>query len=322
VEENCRSTYIDSPLFFYHSKASKYVYHRRPSWSSAWTALDVEIGILEPLLLSEYHAGSGKQGIIRNNTDRRQCPVVSLAASLRIGNIVFCVVPTRCARFVAPWIIRFRVNSHRLRLGLKRRDNLAWYQGHGANSGEMRQIRNWGWIGKHNRQSGFPLADFSIKSPIGFMPFQLEGADSIVNLDYWKVSPDESGLRSFGVRHITDRTPMPFGTEFVQHFGVLIWEVSLIRLKMDATLRSVTRHDTCYAILAFWDALEILPGPVGRSHQQLSMHWVRLIVSSSDEMYQWHWLTGGALWSARSSWMLGMLRSMNWQRGKSTPIRT
>ncbi len=113
---------------------------------------------------------------------------------LRKGNIGL-VVATQIARFVAPDNNLPGWHSPE-QAWAQTQGQLAWYQAM-VEKGEMAQIRNLNQLESH-------LAlwnegkDNSAK-PVGFI-LSLEGADSIVNLDYLEKAY-ESGLRALGPAH-------------------------------------------------------------------------------------------------------------------------
>ena len=180
---------------------------------------------------------------------------------------------------------------------------LAWYQTMVA-KGEMRQIRNWNQLEAHlaDWKDGIDLE----KKPVGFI-LSLEGADSIVNLDYLDKAY-ESGLRALGPAHYGPGR-YAFGTDSSAPLSDI--GKALIR-KMDEL--GIILDVTHLCDLAFWDALEIYQGPVWASHNNC-----RSLVDHnrqfSDEMIKALIDRGAVIGSAMDAWML----SPNWQRGKSTP---
>ena len=113
---------------------------------------------------------------------------------LRKGNIGL-VVATQIARFVASDNPLPGWHSPE-QAWAQTQGQLAWYQTMVA-KGEMRQSRNWNQLEAHlaDWKDGIDLE----KKPVGFI-LSLEGADSIVNLDYLEKAY-ESGLRALGPAH-------------------------------------------------------------------------------------------------------------------------
>ena len=217
---------------------------------------------------------------------------------LRKGNIGL-VVATQIARYVSPDNPLPGWHSPAQAWG-----QLAWYQAM-VEQGEMRQIRNW-------TELQFHLADWKAggnleKKPVGFI-LSLEGADSIVNLDYLEKAY-ESGLRALGPAHYGPGR-YAFGTDSSAPLSV---EGKALVRKMDEL--GIILDVTHLCDLAFWDALEIYQGPVWASHNNC-----RSLVDHnrqfSDEMIKALIDRGAVIGSAMDAWML----SPNWERGKSTPL--
>ena len=221
---------------------------------------------------------------------------------LRKGNIGL-VVATQIARYVSPdnplpgW-------HSPAQAWAQTQGQLAWYQAM-VEQGEMRQIRNW-------TELQFHLADWKAggnleKKPVGFI-LSLEGADSIVNLDYLEKAY-ESGLRALGPAHYGPGR-YAFGTDSSAPLSV---EGKALVRKMDEL--GIILDVTHLCDLAFWDALEIYQGPVWASHNNC-----RSLVDHnrqfSDEMIKALIDRGAVIGSAMDAWML----SPNWERGKSTPL--
>jgi membrane dipeptidase len=170
--------------------------------------------------------------------------------------------------------------------------------------GEMAQIRNLEQLETHLAlwENG---ADNSTK-PVGFI-LSLEGADSIVNLDYLEKAY-ESGLRALGPAHYGPGR-YAFGTDSSAPLGHqgkdLVRKMDELGIILDAT------H---LCDLAFWDALEIYQGSVWASHNN-----VRALVDHnrqfSDQMIKALTDRGAVIGGAFDAWML----SPGWVRGKSTP---
>jgi membrane dipeptidase len=264
--------------------------------------LDLSMNALEwnrDLTRSTFEINFREQGL-HDKPDRGNA-LVSLPA-LRKGNIGL-VVATQIARFVAPENSLPGWNSP-AQAWAQTQGQLAWYQAM-VEQGEMRQIRNWTELEVH-------LADWKDgkeleKKPVGFI-LSLEGADSIVNLDYLEKAY-ESGLRALGPAHYGPGR-YAFGTDssapLSENGKALIRKMDELGIILDAT------H---LCDLAFWDALEIYQGPVWASHNNC-----RALVDHnrqfSDDMIKALIDRRAVIGSAMDAWML----SPNWQRGKSTPL--
>lgn len=263
--------------------------------------LDLSMNSLEwnrDLTRSTFEINSREQGL-HDKPDRGNA-LVSLPA-LRKGNIGL-VVATQIARFVAPENSLPGWNSP-AQAWAQTQGQLAWYQAM-VEQGEMSQIRNWTELEAH-------LADWNDgkeleKKPVGFI-LSLEGADSILNLDYLEKAY-ESGLRALGPAHYGPGR-YAFGTDssapLSENGKALIRKMDELGIILDAT------H---LCDLAFWDALEIYKGPVWASHNNC-----RALVDHnrqfSDDMIKALIDRGTVIGSAMDAWML----SPNWERGKSTP---
>lgn len=220
---------------------------------------------------------------------------------LRKGNIGL-VVATQIARFVAPDNNLPGWHSPE-QAWAQTQGQLAWYLAM-VEKGEMTQIRNLKQLEAHLTlwNEG---KDNSAK-PVGFI-LSLEGADSIVNLDYLEKAY-ESGLRALGPAHYGPGR-YAFGTDssarLSQQGKELVKKMDELGIILDAT------H---LCDLAFWDALEIYQGPIWASHNN-----VRALVDHnrqfSDEMIKALVDRGAVIGGAFDAWML----SPGWVRGKSTP---
>lgn len=180
---------------------------------------------------------------------------------------------------------------------------LAWYQAM-VEKGEMSQICNLLELEEHLTfwNDGKDVSE----KPVGFI-LSLEGADSIVNLDYLEKAY-ESGLRALGPAHYGPGR-YAFGTD---SSAPLSSEGKELVKKMDEL--GIILDATHLCDLAFWDALEIYQGPVWASHNN-----VRALVDHnrqfSDEMIKALVDRGAVIGGAFDAWML----SPGWERGKSTP---
>jgi membrane dipeptidase len=220
---------------------------------------------------------------------------------LRKGNVGL-VVATQIARFVAPDNPLPGWHSPE-QAWAQTQGQLAWYRAM-VEKGEMTQIRNWSELESH--LAHWNQGDDKSQKPVGFI-LSLEGADSIVNLDYLEKAY-ESGLRALGPAHYGPGR-YAFGTDssapLNEQGKALVRKMDELGIILDAT------H---LCDLAFWDALEIYQGPVWASHNN-----VRALVDHnrqfSDEMIIALVDRGAVIGGAFDAWML----SPGWVRGKSTP---
>ena len=220
---------------------------------------------------------------------------------LRKGNVGL-VVATQIARYVAPdnplpgWHSPQQAWAHT-------QGQLAWYQAMEA-QGELKQIRNWQELETH--LDYWNAGDDKSQKAIGFI-LSLEGADSLVNLDYLEKAYGY-GLRALGPGHYGPGR-YAFGTDasapLSQQGKDLLRKMDELGIILDAT------H---LCDLAFWDALELFQGPVWASHNNC-----RALVDHnrqfSDEMIKALIARGTVIGGVFDAWML----SPGWIRGKSTP---
>jgi len=220
---------------------------------------------------------------------------------LRKGNIGL-VVATQIGRYVAPGNPLPGWHSPE-QAWAQTQGQLAWYQAM-VEKGEMSQIRNLEQLESH--LGLWENGEDNSSKPVGFI-LSLEGADSIVNLNYLEKAY-ENGLRALGPAHYGPGR-YAFGTDssapLSQDGKALIRKMEELGIILDTT------H---LCDLAFWDALEIYNGPVWASHNNC-----RALVDHnrqfSDDMINALIDRGAVIGSAMDAWML----SPNWQRGKSTP---
>jgi membrane dipeptidase len=220
---------------------------------------------------------------------------------LRKGNIGL-VVATQIARFVAPDNHLPGWHSPE-QAWAQTQGQLAWYRAM-VEKGEMAQILNLQQLDDH--LALWNDGKKNAKKPIGFI-LSLEGADSIVNLDYLEKAY-ENGLRALGPAHYGPGR-YAFGTDSSAPLSAQGKE--LVR-KMDEL--GIILDATHLCDLAFWDALEIYQGPVWASHNNC-----RALVDHnrqfSDEMIKALVDRGAVIGGAFDAWML----SPAWIRGESTP---
>ncbi|MCB1231373.1 MAG: membrane dipeptidase [Verrucomicrobiae bacterium] len=182
---------------------------------------------------------------------------------------------------------------------------LAWYRVM-EELGEMREIRDADGLRSHLETWADPEAAAEAKAPIGYIR-SLEGADSIVTLDYLERAWAD-GLRALGPAHYGegryamghDRTgPLkPEGRE-------LIKEMDRLGMILDVTHLC----DDC-----FWEALDLFSGPVWASHSNCRA-LVPDVRQFSDEQLKALIERGSVIGAAFDAWMI----LPGWERGKTTP---
>jgi len=220
---------------------------------------------------------------------------------LRKGHIGL-VVATQIARFVSPDSSLPGWHSPE-QAWAQTQGQFAWYKAM-EEAGEMRQIKDLEGLEKH--LTDWSKTNTSHKKPVGFI-LSLEGADSIVHLDYLDKAW-EYGLRALGPAHYGPGR-YAHGTNasapLNQAGKDLLRKMEDLGIILDAT-------HLCDN--AFWDALEIFNGPVWASHNNC-----RALVNHnrqfSDEMIKALIDRGAVIGGAMDAWMV----SSGWIRGKSTP---
>lgn len=182
----------------------------------------------------------------------------------------------------------------------------AWYRCM-EESGQMRLIADRATF-KIHRCAAQMTNDGEAASgfPIGFV-LSLEGADSIVTLDYLQRLYD-GGLRALGPAHYGPGR-YAFGTDadggLGPHGRDLLREMDRLGMILDVTHLC----DTC-----FWEALECFEGPVWASHQncrELVPHNRQF----SDAQFRALFERKAVIGAAFDAWML----TPGWVRGQSTP---
>ena len=220
---------------------------------------------------------------------------------LRKGNVGL-VVATQIARFVEPdnpllgWHSPQQAWAHT-------QGQLTWYSAM-EKQGELKQIRNWQELQAH--LAYWNAGEDKSQKAIGYI-LSLEGADSIVSLDYLETAY-ENGLRALGPAHYGPGR-YAFGTDaslpLSQQGKDLLRKMEELGIILDAT------H---LCDLAFWDALDHFQGPVWASHNNC-----RALVDHnrqfSDEMIKALIARGAVIGGVFDAWML----SPGWIRGESTP---
>ena len=220
---------------------------------------------------------------------------------LRKGNVGF-VVATQIARFVAPenplpgWYSPQQAWAHT-------QAQLAWYRTM-EREGELKQIRDWPSLEAH--VDDWNAGEDKSQKAVGYM-LSLEGADSLVSLDYLEEAY-AYGLRALGPAHYGPGR-YAYGTDssarLSQQGKDLLKKMDELGIILDAT------H---LCDLAFWDALDNFQGPVWASHNNC-----RSLVDHnrqfSDEMIKALISRGAVIGGVFDAWML----SSGWIRGSSTP---
>jgi Zn-dependent dipeptidase, microsomal dipeptidase homolog len=224
--------------------------------------------------------------------------MVSLPA-MREGNIGLCVA-TQIARYVKKenrlpgWHSQHQAWA-------QTQGQLAWYKSM-EKAGEMVQIRNLNDMENHlaSWQTDQP------NKPIGFI-LSLEGADSIVDMDYLEQSY-ESGLRAIGPAHYGPGV-YAYGTDSVGGIGVkgkeLLKKIEELNLILDAT------H---LCDMSFWETMKVYDGPVWASHNNCRK-LVDYNRQFSDEQIKELIQRKAVIGVVLDAWMM----VPNWVRGKSTP---
>lgn len=220
---------------------------------------------------------------------------------LKKGNIGL-VVATQIARYVAPENPLPGWQSPE-QAWAQTQGQLAWYKAM-ENQGELVMIKDNDGLDQH-------LALWMNEAPnqtkpIGYI-LSLEGADSLVTLDYLHVAHGY-GLRALGPAHYGPGR-YANGTDATGHLNQqgkdLLREMDKLKLILDAT-------HLCDD--AFWDAMEIFTGPVWASHNNC-----RALVNHnrqfSDDMIKVLIERGAVIGGAFDAWMI----VPGWERGKSLP---
>jgi membrane dipeptidase len=219
---------------------------------------------------------------------------------MRKGNIGICVA-TLIARFVKPGSPLPGWNSQE-QAWAQTQGQLAWYKAM-EDCGEMKQINDVDALHDHVVQWQNNDID---KLPVGYL-LSLEGADSIVNMNYLEKAY-QNGLRALGPAHYGPGV-YAYGTDSEGGLGnkgrELLKEMERLNIILDAT------H---LCDLSFWEALENFKGHVWASHNNC-----RALVPHnrqfSDDQIKVLIERGAVIGGAFDAWML----KPNWQRGKSKP---
>lgn len=223
---------------------------------------------------------------------------VSLDA-MRNGNVGLCVA-TQIARYTKKTNPLPGWKSPQ-QAWAQTQGQLAWYKAM-EDIGEMVQIRNAKELNDHLHLWKTTKG----KKPIGYI-LSLEGADSIVNLDYLEKSY-EQGLRAIGPAHYGPGTYAQ-GTNATGGIGTkgkeLLREINKLGLILDAT-------HLCDD--SFWETMDVYEGPVWASHNNcrtLVDHNRQFTDEQIKELIGREAVIGVAL----DAWMM----TSNWIKGLSTP---
>ncbi len=220
---------------------------------------------------------------------------------MREGNIGL-VVATQIARYVKKGNDLPGWNSPE-QAWAQTQAQLAWYKAM-EEEGEMVQVVNLSSL--YNQMKRWMGNDEPGKKPIGYI-LSLEGADSIINLNYLEKSY-EQGLRALGPAHYGPGTYAQ-GTDASGGLGVkgieLLSEMENLNIILDTT-------HLCEE--SFWEALRNFKGSVWASHSN-----VRALVDHnrqlSDDQIKALLERGAVIGVAMDAWMM----KPGWIRGKSIP---
>lgn len=224
---------------------------------------------------------------------------VSLPA-MRNGKIALCMA-TQIARYVK--------KSNKLpgwhspqQAWAMTQAQLAWYKSM-EDLGEMTPVTDLDSLEKHLKRWANPKGN----DPIGYV-LSLEGADSIVNLDYLEKAYAQ-GLRAIGPAHYGPGTYAQ-GTDATGGIGekgrALLKKMEALNIILDAT-------HLCDD--SFWEALDAFQGPVWASHNNcraLVPHNRQFSDDQLRELIQ----RGAVIGAALDAWML----TPGWKRGITTPL--
>jgi membrane dipeptidase len=180
---------------------------------------------------------------------------------------------------------------------------LAWYDAM-EDAGEMIQIKDLAGLEQH--VASWLKGEPDAQKPIGYI-LSLEGADSIVNINYLEQA-HKKGLRALGPAHYGPGRYAQ-GTDATGKMGpdghALLSEMERLNIILDAT-------HLCDD--SFWDALDHFNGPVWASHNNC-----RTLVDHnrqySDSQIKALVNRGAVIGAALDAWMM----VPGWQRGESTP---
>lgn len=222
--------------------------------------------------------------------------------AMRKGNIGLCVA-TQIARYVKPKNKLPGWNSPQ-QAWAQTQGQLAWYKSM-EDSGVLKQITNKTELNAHLKN----WENDKENTPIGYI-LSLEGADSILNMDYLERSY-EQGLRAIGPAHYGPGT-YAFGTDSIGGIGIqgkeLLKKIQSLDMILDAT-------HLCDQ--SFWETMKVYQGPIWASHNNCRK-FVNHNRQFSDEQLLELIDRKAVIGMALDAWMM----VPNWQRGKSTPEET
>ena len=260
--------------------------------------LDLAMNALEwnrDLTKSVYQIRESEKGMV-DKPDRGN-NTVSLDA-MRKGNIGICVA-TQIAG------IKNKINPHGWssmeQAWAQTQGQLSWYKEMEKN-GEMYQIYDLNTL--DNQIENWQKE--TKKKPIGYI-LSLEGADSIVNIDYLEKSY-MLGLRAIGPAHYGPGV-YAHGTDSNGSIGQkgkeLVKKIEELNLILDVTHLSDT---------SFWETIEIYNGNLWASHNNCRK-FVNHNRQFSDDQIKEIIRRDGVIGVPLDAWMM----VPNWIRGKSTP---
>ena len=226
---------------------------------------------------------------------------------MRRGEIGLCIA-TQIARYVAPGNPLPGWHAPEIAWA-QTQGQLAWYRAM-EQQGQMVQIANRAALARHVAQWQSPTRRASEGSlPIGYI-LSLEGADSIVELNYLEKAY-ASGLRAIGPAHYGPGRYSPgTGAEggLTPAGRELVKEMRRLGIVLDVT------HLTDDA---FWEALKLYDGTIWASHNNC-----RALVPHqrqfSDEQLKELIRRDAVIGAAFDAWMM----VPGWVRGKTTPADT
>ena len=260
--------------------------------------LDLAMNALEwnrDLTKSVYQIRESEKGMV-DKPDRGN-NTVSLDA-MRKGNIGICVA-TQIAG------IKNKINPHGWssmeQAWAQTQGQLNWYKEMEKN-GEMYQIYDLNTL--DNQIENWQKE--TKKKPIGYI-LSLEGADSIVNIDYLEKSY-MAGLRAIGPAHYGPGV-YAYGTDSNGSIGQkgkeLVKKIEELNLILDVTHLSDT---------SFWETIDIYNGNLWASHNNCRK-FVDHNRQFSDDQIKEIIRRDGVIGVPLDAWMM----VPNWIRGKSTP---
>jgi membrane dipeptidase len=215
---------------------------------------------------------------------------------MRKGNIGICVA-TMIARFVKPGNPLRGWNSQE-QAWAQTQGQLSWYNAM-QDRGEILQINNATSLQKH--VTAWETGDID-DLPIGYI-LSLEGADSIVNMNYLEKAYVK-GLRALGPAHYGPGI-YAYGTDSDGGIGIkgreLLKEMERLNIILDVTHLSD---------ISFWEAIEHYRGPVWASHnncralvphnRQFNDEQIKILIERKA-------VIGGVFdtWMLKAGWILG-----------------